>query len=244
MNDSAGATTPQSPLSVFGAFSPQLRASVLARIAPSVTEAAKRKAALYNGNWIPIQFTDGLYEGASMVFNIYWDRDSQRNHQQTTDDYNWSKAGLASLYTAILPDNITSAYTITELMLPGLPKISETNPHEAGWKNPFEVRFLDFVDQKFGPSYPWVSELQITVRANSRLRHALAVYANLKHGRWDEPVDFPDSDLVLIVKSLYPEIQNTMFSPQVGQYYESAATAYLEGVEVGNSWIEHMAPTN
>ncbi|NEV65290.1 hypothetical protein [Thiorhodococcus minor] len=211
---------------------------------PMVTKTATDTKSLYHGNWIPIQFSQGPYEGASMVFNVYWDKYVPRPSDQTTDSYSWSKAGWGSLYTGILPDNVTSAYSLTELMVPGLPVIAEEDPRESGWVNPFEVRFIDFVEEKYRPAYPWVTKIEITVRAHSRLRTALASYANLKSGRWDQPTDFADTDLILSVISLYPDIENTMFASEVAQYYESAAVVLIDNIEVGYAWIEHMGQPN
>ncbi|MBK5969973.1 hypothetical protein CCR91_14700 [Thiorhodovibrio winogradskyi] len=214
------------------------------RFLPTVKSKVAAHKSLYHGNWLPIQFTQGKYAGTSIVFNVYWNQYIQRSPDQTTDSFAWSRAGFGGIFTGILADNVTSAYSFTELMLPGLPRISEQDPHEAGWLNPFEVRFLEYVDEKYDPAYPWVTKLRITIRARSRLRLALASYANLRSGRWNEPVDSGESDLIITITSLFPEIQNTMFTSQTAQYYESAASVEIDGLDVGYAWIEHMGQPN
>ncbi len=127
---------------------------------------------------------------------------------------------------------------MAELMLPWNP---DSSKKPNNWVNPFSVSLNTFVDYvRFGLYYPWVRELTITIRANSRIRYGLAAYANQRAGNWNNNTDPPNDDLVITVKTLSPVTQNTLFSTSISNFYEGAATAKIGTERVGYAWVEHM----
>ena len=201
---------------------------------------------------MPVQFTKGKYKGASVVFSVFWNRSQASNPvPQSTDDFSWSSLGWGSLYTGILKDDVTSSYSISESMLPAVPNVLKKNDARLKhWKNPFAIELKTFVDtQKYPVAFPWVRELTITIRAYSKLRYALASYANQQPGQlWYTPQDTADTDIVLSLKTFSPITENQLFSNTIfAPYYEGAATVTMPGKHnqaevVGYSWVEHMAP--
>ena len=52
--------------------------------------------------------------------------------------------------------------------------------------------------------------------------------------------DSPDNDIVIKLKAISPITQNTLFSSKITQFYETAATATINGDDVGYGWLEQM----
>jgi len=68
---------------------------------------------LYNGNWLPVHFTKGKYEGCTLVGVTFWSKDEQRPANQTTDSFSWSRAAWINLYTGLIPGKAASASSLT-----------------------------------------------------------------------------------------------------------------------------------
>ncbi|MCX7124345.1 MAG: hypothetical protein NTU49_01055, partial [Gammaproteobacteria bacterium] len=196
-------------------------------------------ASLYNGNWIPVTFTKGKYAGASVVFSTFWNKTDQYPTDQSTDNFPWSNFGWANLYTGIIPNEVTSASSIIEALYPENPVMPQTAPANLP---SYSVALNQFVPQKFNEGFPWVQDLTITIKANTKLRYALAAYANdlSKSEGGVTAVDDPTQDLVITVSAISPVTQNTLFSDQISQYYEGAAVPEIDGQAVGYAGMEHM----
>ena len=195
---------------------------------------------LYNGNWIPVCFTEGLYKGACLVTATFWTKYKKYPKDQSTDDLDWSNIGFQVLYTGVIPNRVASATTLLETLYPETPVPHV--PADRDERPPYRVTLDAFVPERYGMAFPWVQEATVTVRARSRIREALASYANAYN-----PGKRPDStkkDLVIKIRALSPVTQNTLFDPAVAQYYEGAAIPTINQREVGFSWLEHMVCPN
>ncbi len=196
----------------------------------------KKNWSLYNGNWIAVEFTQGIYKGASMVFVPFWNKTpSTTPPYPDTNDKAWSVNGWADLYTGIIGNDTASAYTVPETLVAGNPEPG-TNP-PAGWVNPFEIKYLKLANQeKYSLLFPWVRELQVKISANSQMRYALAAYA---HRLNPSVVDDPNQPIIINIRTLSPVTQNIFFSDKFTQAYEGAAIATVNGVKEP-SWVEQM----
>lgn len=191
---------------------------------------------LYNGNWIVMQLTQGKYKGAALTFVPFWNKlPIDPSNFPNTDDPTWCTDGFADLYTGILENDAASAYSIPEVLMPGNPGPGVPTAH---WANPFTLRYLNMQDPaKYGLLYPWVQELEITVNPYSQIRFALAAYAHRQNPMVNDDVSKP---VRIIVKTINPVTQNILFSKQVTQMYEGAATATINDEVVGDAWVEEM----
>ncbi len=218
----------------------------------------------YVGNWIPLQITSGPYQGFSMAFSVLWDQAIERPdpdgpNAQSSDNFTWSRVGFSHGYSGILEGDITSAYPLAQAMLPGLPLIPKTQPKNTNWQNPFEVLIKGYVDtRKYTSSaFPWAQEIDITLRAGTRLRMAMASYANERckflNPSCQSILDDGMTDLTFSLKALSPVSQVTIVSPKenVAPFFEGAATFTISGGEAtqpsegaGVGWIEHMGGPN
>ncbi len=195
---------------------------------------------LYNGNWIPVSFTSGRYQGSSIVFFPFWSKAERRPTGQSTDDLNWCPVAWANLYTGVIPGMAASASAATATLYPENP-----NPPTApSLSPPFALALDRFVPDVYtdGPhatiAFPWAQQAVITIKANTKLRYILADYANTYYPGLGP--DDPGVDLVIEVTAISPVTQHTLFSRSVSQYYEGAAIPTIDGDVVGYAWIEHM----
>lgn len=222
---------------------------ILATLVGKPNEFSPLGKPIYVGNWMPVQFTKGIYAGTSLSFWALWFKSTERpNGTQTTDDFDWCKSGSSNMYTGIIEDDITSAYSALQNLLPQCPDHLSKAPSSTSWTNPFEIRILNYVDKKYDPTFPWAREVEITIRAYSRMRSVLADYANRRNsGDLNNIVDRNDTDLVLILRTISPVNQISIVSQSwVAPFYESAASLEivhdreLPYEDVGYAWIEHM----
>lgn len=192
-------------------------------------------SSLYNGNWIPIQFTHGKYAGATIAVSAFWDKSVSNPTDQTTDDKTWSVFGWCNFFSGLIPNEVTSAFSMLETLYPenpGIPGASETA------MPPYKVSLTKFVPAQFHPGFSWAQKAKIVIRANTPLRYALAAYADQLAK--SSTADDPSQDIVITVKAITPIAQNTLFTSKLTQYYEGAAIPTIHGKIVGYAWIEHM----
>lgn len=193
-----------------------------------------RSSALYNGNWLPVTFTSGKYQGSSIVFFTFWNKTVPYPNDQTTNDPLWSTVGWTNLFTGVVPEKVASASSL-------LATLYAENPNQPSSFIPspsYSVKLNTFVPLKFHSAFPWAQQVTLTVKANSKLRYALADYANTYYPQLG--ADDPTQDLVIVLNAISPVTQNTLFSPSFSQYYEGAAIPTINGNNVGYAWIEHM----
>lgn len=192
-------------------------------------------ASLYNGNWIPVEFTQGKYAGASLAFSVFWNKTEKYPSDQSTSDMSWSTFGWCDFFAGIIPHEVDSGASLLETLYPENPALPSVGTVE---KPPYQVVLNKFVPNKFALGFPWAQKVTITIKANTPLRYALAAYAdNLAKSR---TADDPTQDVVITVDAISPVAQNTLFSNTLTQYYEGAAVPTIDGQRVGYSWIEHM----
>lgn len=192
-------------------------------------------SSLYNGNWIPVQFTRGKYAGATLAFSAFWDKSVSNPTDQTTDDKSWSIYGWCNFFSGLIPNEVTSASSTLETLYsenPGLPSASDTTTP------PYKVSLTKFVPEQFHLGFSWAQTVKIVIRANTPLRYALAAYADQLAK--SNTADDPTQDIVITVKAITPVAQNTLFTNKLTQYYEGAAIPTINGKNVGYAWIEHM----
>jgi hypothetical protein len=220
----------------FTAALPTDSANQVNRVATSV-----KAKGLYTGNWLPVHFTTGKYEGCTLVASVFWSKDTPRPANQTTDSFAWAKAGWINLYTGFIPGKPASASSLTATLYAENPAIPTAAPKE---RPPFTVSLDAFVPPAYTDGsgatigFPWAQTVTIRIHPRTKLRYALADYANTyfpQRGR-----DNPDAPLVIKLKAISPVSQNTLFSPSITQYYEGAAVPSVDGKVVGYGWIEHM----
>lgn len=215
-----------------------------AMILKAVPESAEIKG-LYNGNWIPVLFTSGKYQGSSIVFFPFWSKAERRPTGQSTADPSWCQVAWANLFTGVIPDKVASASAATATLYPENP-----NPPTApgSLSPPFALALDRFVPTAYTDgadatiAFPWAQQAVITIKANTKLRYVLADYANTYYPEFGP--DDPGADLVIEVKAISPVTQHTLFSKSVSQYYEGAAIPTIDGDVVGYAWIEHMVNEN
>lgn len=206
----------------------------------SILNDKKGPKGLYNGNWIPVCFTSGKYNGSCLVTATFWTQYKQYPKGQNTNDPSWSNLGFQVLYTGVIPNKVASASSLLETLYPENPNPFKGNQPTS--KPPYSVSLDTFVPPQYGMAFPWVQEATITVKARSKIRYALASYAKAYFP--DQGADDPRRDLVIKVKAISPVTQNTLFSSSVSQYYEGAAIPTINNREVGFSWLEHMVCPN
>ena len=237
------------PLVVHGATN-QARSTIIDAIKNNASQAAADKLkltdqssiqsdnhGLYDGNWLPIQFTSGKYKGVSLVFTTFWNDNPNNTPPKTTDDYHWSTYGWVNYYSGIIPGNIDSANALTETLYPQNPDIP-TAGEAAGEKTPYTVTIDRTINPAFTPAHPWASSITFTIKPNTPLRYAMASYANqLAH---NQVVDDPNTPIVIHLNTISPVAENTLFSKNISQYYEAAAVPTINGQVVGTGWIENM----
>lgn len=190
---------------------------------------------LYNGNWLPVTFTKGKYKGASVVFFIFWNHGAPYSAGQSTSNLQYSEYGWANFFSGFTKNNISSAFSTIETLYPenpGAPALGTTE------KPPYKIVFNQYESTQYHLAAPWVSQLTITIKANTPLRYAFAAYANARAN--STSADDPSQDLIIHVKRISPITENTLFSNQITQYYEGAAIPTVNGKRVGYAWIEQM----
>ena len=199
---------------------------------------------LYNGNWIPVLFTSGKYQGSSIVFFPFWRKAERRPTDQSTADQSWCQVAWANLFTGVIPGMVASASAATATLYPenpDPPMVSLLSP-------PFALTLDRFVPDAYTNSphatiaFPWAQQAVITIKADTKLRYLLADYANTYYPEFGP--DDPGIDLVIEVTAISPVTQHTLFSKTVSQYYEGAAIPTIDGDVVGYAWIEHMVNEN
>lgn len=190
---------------------------------------------LYNGNWLPVEFTRGKYAGASLVFSVFWNQSAHYKNGQSTSDLALSQIGWCNFFAGLVHNQPSSAFSLLETLYPnnpGLPS-STTTQHP-----PYKVVLNNYESAKYGLASPWVKTVTMTIKANTPLRYALAAYAdNLAHST---TADNPSKNVVITVKAISPITQNTLFSSTISQYYEGAGVPEINGKRVGYAWIEQM----
>lgn len=194
-----------------------------------------RGVSLYNGNWLPVSFTEGRYKGTSIVFFTFWNKTEENPPNQTTSDPAWSTVGWTNLFTGVVPERVASAYSVFDTLYPENPNQPEDT---FSFERPYIVKLDSFVDPKYKLAFPWAQKVTLVVKANTKLRHALADYANSYYP--EEGLDDPGLDLEITLEAISPVTQNTLFSESFSQYYEGAAVPTIDGESVGFAWIEHM----
>ncbi|MDP1574464.1 MAG: hypothetical protein Q8L78_05990 [Coxiellaceae bacterium] len=190
---------------------------------------------LYNGNWIPIEFTRGKYAGASLAFSVFWNKSETYPSDQSTKNLNWSSMGWCNYFSGLIPNEIDSATSTVETLYPENPALPSAGTTETP---PYQIDLTKFTDRKYGMAFPWAQEVTITIKANTPLRYALASYADQLAK--STTADDPSKDIVITVSAISPITQNTVFSSAITQFYEGAAIPKIDGQVVGYSWIEHM----
>lgn len=206
--------------------------------------SADKVSGLYNGNWIPVLFTSGKYQGSSIVFFPFWSKAERRPTGQSTGDLNWCQVAWANLFTGVVPGMVASASAATATLYPENPN----PPTVPSLSPPFALALDRFVPNAYtdGPhatiAFPWAQQALITIKANTKLRYVLADYANTYYPELGP--DDPGVDLVIEVTAISPVTQHTLFSKSVSQYYEGAAIPTIDGDVVGYAWIEHMVNEN
>lgn len=219
---------------------------------------------LYVGNWIPLQITSGIYRGFSLALSVLWDQAIEHPNPngpnaQSSDIFAWSRVGFSHGYPGVLEGDITSAYSVAQAMMPGLPFIPSAPPENGAWKNPFEVLIAGYVDTNIyaRSAFPWAQEILVKLRAGTRLRMALASYANerckLLNPSCGSILDDGMTDLAFNLTALSPVAQVSIISDKSGvaPFYEGAATFTISVGETGPvskgsgvAWIEHMGGPN
>ena len=195
----------------------------------------EEKAALYNGNWFPIQFTSGMYKGATLVGIVFWNKATPDPADQNTDIFSWSTVGALKVFTGLIPGNASSTFSLIETLYPQNPS---QPPSTVNVKPHYRYKFISFADnKKYDLAFPWVQSYELKIKENTPARYALAAYANMLA---QEEVDDPTEPLFIKVEALYPFSQNTLFSSNITQYYEGSAVPYIDDQPVGHAWIEHM----
>lgn len=229
-----------SPISISGES--QAKSQMLTTLVQQVVPEAmtnnvtvKNIKGLYNGNWLPVQFTQGKYAGATVVFSVFWRSAAQYVPGLSTDNMANSNFGWANFFGGVIPGQQDSAFSLLSTLYPenpGLPSSTTTQ------KPPYKIEFKKYVSSKYGLAANWVQDITITIKANTALRYALAMYADrLAHST---TADNPNKPIVIHVKAISPITQNTLFSSGITQYYEGAAIPTINGNRVGYAWIEHM----
>lgn len=192
-------------------------------------------SSLYNGNWIPVQFTHGKYAGATLAFSAFWNKSVSNPTEQTTDDKTWSDMGWCNFFSGLMPNEVTSAFSMLETLYPENPRLPSASDTATP---PYKISLTKFVGAQFHPGFPWAQTVKIVIRANTPLRYALAAYAD--ELAKSNTADDPTKDIVIRVKAITPIAQNTLFTNNLTQYYEGAAIPTIHGKNVGYAWIEHM----
>ncbi|RZI45737.1 hypothetical protein [Candidatus Finniella inopinata] len=198
-------------------------------------EAPKDKSwSLYNGNWIAIMLQESIYEGCSLSTSVFWNKNIPNPPSQNSDDSNWCYTGFSALYTGNLANDVASTYVTPETLKVGNPG---SNIDLKG-TNFFQVKVNQYADQKkYGLTFPWITSLDLTIRPHTQIRYALAAYAHRKNPKVFDDVSKP---VTLTVQVPYSFTQNTVFSKNLTQYFESGAVVLMNGKSVGTGWIEHM----
>ena len=196
---------------------------------------ANDSASLYNGNWLPVTFTQGKYAGATLVFSVFWNKTEQYPTDQSTSDMSWSTFGWCNFFPGIIPNEVDSASNMLETLYPENPALPGAGTAE---KPPYQIVFNQFVPSQYALHFPWVQNVTIIIKANTPLRYALASYAD--DLAKSTTADDPTKDIVITVAAISPVTQNTLFSKTVTQNYEGAAVPSIDGQPVGYAWIEHM----
>ena len=113
-------------------------------------------------------------------------------------------------------------------------------PTPSRWVRPYRIRLTKFSDaKKYDLAFPWVSELEITIKEHTQVRYALAAYA---HRRDPGLIDDPSRPVTFRVSTYFPITENVIFSRKYTQFYEGTATvAGEDGANLGTAWVEHMA---
>ncbi len=237
--DKAGALSNVNQPKLAGLIQSSISANANAQLQLSASRLAEMNqqtdSSLYNGNWIPIQFTRGKYAGATLAFSAFWNKSVPNPTDQTTDDKTWSVFGWCNFFSGLIPNEVTSSFSLLETLYPenpGLPSASDTATP------PYKVSLTSFVPAQFHPGFPWAQTVKIVIRANTPLRYALATYAD--ELAKSNTADDPTKDIVITVKAITPIAQNTLFTNKLTQYYEGAAIPTIQGENVGYAWIEHM----
>ncbi len=71
---------------------------------------------LYNGNWIVLQFEKGKYAGSSFHCSTVWNKVIPNPIGQDTDDPTWASWGWANFFTGLLPQDVASTYSVSEIL--------------------------------------------------------------------------------------------------------------------------------
>lgn len=199
------------------------------------TPQNKDSWSLYDGNWIPIQFTKGKYAGASLTLQLIWNKTQAYPTDQSTSNMAWSNFGWCDYFSGLIPNEIDSATASVETLYPENPAMPSPDTTEVP---PYQAVINQYVPRKYGSAFPWAQHITFTIKANTPLRYQLAAYANQLAK--STTADDPNHDLVITISAVYPVTENTLFTKSISQYYEGVAIPTIDGQDVGYSWIEHM----
>lgn len=237
--DKAGALSSVNQPKLAGLIQSAIPANANSQLQMSASQFAEKNqqtgSSLYNGNWLPVQFTRGKYAGATLVFSTFWNKSVPNPADQTTDDKAWSVFGWCNFFSGLIPNEVTSSFSQLETLYPsnpGLPSVTDTATP------PYKISLTKFVPAQFHPGFPWAQTVKIVIRANTPLRYALAAYAD--ELAKSNTADDPTKDIKITVTAITPIAQNTLFTNELTQYYEGAAIPTIHGKNVGYAWIEHM----
>lgn len=202
------------------------------------TVAQQDSKQLYLGCWLPVVLTEGAYAGSTLLFVAFWNK-ARAVANYDTDQGDANPNSFMNLYTGLLgPESADthSAYTVSDLLNPMAAIAPNTKP-ENNYRIQFTKQFTS-IGNLTDPGR-WASEIQVTVKAFSQARFALAAYAK-RAGRAE--ASGVDRDLTFTIKAVSPYTNTTMLSSEFSApIYEGASRIYAEdGTEVGSGWIEQM----
>lgn len=207
-------------------------------VAEQASLSAAQNKQLYQGCWLPVSLDAGPYAGSTLLFVSFWN-EAKPVANYDTDNGDAQPNSFMNLYTGLLGPQAAdthSAYTISDLLNP-----AAAADGAAIDKYNYRIQFTEQFQSICDVTDPqrWASEIQVTVKANSQARFALAAYA-MRAGR--EEVAGIDKDLVFTLKTLSPNTHTTMISSAAGApIYEGASRIYDEqGQVVGSGWVEQM----
>lgn len=203
------------------------------------TAILQQSQQLYVGCWLPLMLENGPYSGATLLFVAFWNK-AKSIADYDTDAGDAKPNSFMNLYTGLLGTNGSdpqSAYTLSDLLNP----VDAVSPSHGNTNNAYRIHFTEQF-QRIG-SLPdpqrWASEIEVTVKALSQARYALAAYAKRAGQAETSGVD---QDLTFIIKAVSPYTHTTTLSSTLGApIYEGASRIYdTEGNAIGSGWIEQM----
>ena len=193
---------------------------------------------LYQGCWLPVKLTKGVYAGSTLLFVAFW-KEARATADYDTDNGDAYPTSFMNVYTGILGENnydTHSAYSLSDLLNPAAAagKVAATN-------NNYRIRFIKQF-QSIGvlkDPQRWAKEIEVTIKANSQARYAMAAYA--KRAGKTETIGI-DQDLVFIIQAVSNYTVTTTISTIFGApIYEGASTVInTKKTLVGSGWIEQM----